>query len=102
MQHVSAENIYHLLAVVFGFCLFGIFSLSLHILYIYNIHNAISFFCRGKIKAVSFLLPMDMSSYAEKQGFLKSPQNQSTKQLTTITEKDMWAGEFLKAHWFSR
>ncbi|XP_028941147.1 putative coiled-coil domain-containing protein 195 [Antrostomus carolinensis] len=45
--------------------------------------------CRGKVKAVSFLLPMDMSSYAEKQGSLKSPQNQSTKQLTAITEKDM-------------
>ncbi|KAM6122283.1 putative coiled-coil domain-containing protein 195 [Pterocles gutturalis] len=45
--------------------------------------------CRSKVKAVSFLLPMDTSSYAEKQGFLKSPQNQSTKQLTTITEKDM-------------
>ncbi|XP_071608925.1 putative coiled-coil domain-containing protein 195 [Heliangelus exortis] len=45
--------------------------------------------CRGKVKAVSFLLPMDVSSYAEKQGSLKSPQNQSTKQLTTITEKDM-------------
>lgn len=45
---------------------------------------------------------MDMSSYAEKQGSLKSPQNQSTKQLTTIAEKDMWAGEFLKAHWFLR
>ncbi|XP_050758597.1 putative coiled-coil domain-containing protein 195 [Gymnogyps californianus] len=44
---------------------------------------------RGKVKAVSFLLPMDMSSYAEKQGSLKSPQNQSTKQLTTIAEKDM-------------
>ncbi|KAM6304973.1 putative coiled-coil domain-containing protein 195 [Aegotheles albertisi] len=45
--------------------------------------------CRGKVKAVSFLLPMDMSSYAEKQGSLKSPQNQSTKQLNTIAEKDM-------------
>ncbi|KAM9009071.1 putative coiled-coil domain-containing protein 195 [Ara ararauna] len=45
--------------------------------------------CRGKIKAVSFLLPMDMSSYAEKQDSLKSPQNQSTKQLTTIAEKDV-------------
>ncbi|KAM6257864.1 putative coiled-coil domain-containing protein 195 [Porphyrio hochstetteri] len=45
--------------------------------------------CRGKVKAVSFLLPMDVSSYAEKQGPLKSPQNQSTKQLTAIAEKDM-------------
>ncbi|XP_054063330.1 putative coiled-coil domain-containing protein 195 [Rissa tridactyla] len=45
--------------------------------------------CRSKVKAVSFLLPMDMSSYAENRGSLKSPQNQSTKRLTTITEKDM-------------
>ncbi|XP_061221277.1 putative coiled-coil domain-containing protein 195 [Neopsephotus bourkii] len=45
--------------------------------------------CRGKIKAVTFLLPMDMSSYAKKQDSLKSPQNQSTKQLTPIAEKDM-------------
>ncbi|KAM6063351.1 putative coiled-coil domain-containing protein 195 [Chlamydotis macqueenii] len=44
---------------------------------------------RGKVKAVSFLLPMDMSSYTENQGSLRSSQNQSTKQLTTITEKDM-------------
>ncbi|XP_068001789.1 putative coiled-coil domain-containing protein 195 [Melanerpes formicivorus] len=45
--------------------------------------------CRGKVKAVSFLLPVDMPSHAEKQGSLKSPPNQNTKQLTTITEKDM-------------
>ncbi|XP_071293603.1 putative coiled-coil domain-containing protein 195 [Agelaius tricolor] len=45
--------------------------------------------CQGKVKAVSFLLPTDMSSFAEKQGSLKSPQNQSTKHLMTITEKDM-------------
>ncbi|KAK2538753.1 hypothetical protein Q9966_005429 [Columba livia] len=45
--------------------------------------------CRGKVKAVSFFLPMDMSSYAENQGSLKSPQNQSTKQLTAVTGKDM-------------
>nr|XP_047918997.1 putative coiled-coil domain-containing protein 195 [Anser cygnoides] len=45
--------------------------------------------CRGKVKAVSFLLPMDVSSCAENQGSLKSPQNQDTKELTTITEKDM-------------
>ncbi|XP_031452231.1 putative coiled-coil domain-containing protein 195 [Phasianus colchicus] len=44
--------------------------------------------CRGKVKAVSFLLPMDVS-YAENQGSFKSPQNQDTKQLSTITEKDM-------------
>ncbi|XP_053841849.1 putative coiled-coil domain-containing protein 195 [Vidua macroura] len=45
--------------------------------------------CQGKVKAVSFLLPTDMSSFAEKQGSLKSPQNQSTKHLMTVTEKDM-------------
>ncbi|XP_068880713.1 putative coiled-coil domain-containing protein 195 isoform X2 [Aphelocoma coerulescens] len=45
--------------------------------------------CRGKVKAVSFLLPMDMSAFAEKQGSPKSPQNQSTKHLMTIIEKDM-------------
>ncbi|XP_041331544.1 putative coiled-coil domain-containing protein 195 [Pyrgilauda ruficollis] len=45
--------------------------------------------CQGKVKAVSFLLPTDMSSFAEKQGSLKSPQNQSTKHLMTITEKNM-------------
>ncbi|KAM7013547.1 putative coiled-coil domain-containing protein 195 [Passerculus sandwichensis] len=45
--------------------------------------------CPGKVKAVSFLLPKEMSSFAEKQGSPKSPQNQSTKHLMTITEKDM-------------
>ncbi|XP_074403168.1 putative coiled-coil domain-containing protein 195 [Zonotrichia albicollis] len=45
--------------------------------------------CQGKVKAVSFLLPTDMPSFAEKQGSPKSPQNQSTKRLMTITEKDM-------------
>ncbi|XP_068548487.1 putative coiled-coil domain-containing protein 195 [Anas acuta] len=45
--------------------------------------------CRGKVKAVSFLLPMDVSACAENQGSLKSPQNQDTHELTTITEKDM-------------
>ncbi|KAJ7403518.1 hypothetical protein BTVI_76380 [Pitangus sulphuratus] len=45
--------------------------------------------CRGKVKAVSFLLPVDMSPFAEKQGSLKSPDNQSTKHLMTIAEKDM-------------
>ncbi|XP_054138981.1 putative coiled-coil domain-containing protein 195 [Melozone crissalis] len=44
---------------------------------------------RGKVKAVSFLLPTDMSSFAEKQGSPKSLQNQSTKHLMTVTEKDM-------------
>lgn len=87
----------------FTFRLLGwLFFVSLHVLYICNPHHAFSFFSRGKVKAVSFFLPMDMSSYAENQGSLKSPQNQSTKQLTTITGKDMWAGEFLKAHWILR
>ncbi|XP_067394778.1 putative coiled-coil domain-containing protein 195 [Emydura macquarii macquarii] len=45
--------------------------------------------CRGKIKAVRFLLPMDISSYSENQGSFKCPQNQDTKQLSTIIEKDM-------------
>ncbi|XP_073216026.1 putative coiled-coil domain-containing protein 195 [Lepidochelys kempii] len=45
--------------------------------------------CRGKVKAVRFLLPMDMSSYSENQGSFKCPQNQDTKQLSTIIEKDM-------------
>ncbi|XP_050164378.1 putative coiled-coil domain-containing protein 195 [Myiozetetes cayanensis] len=45
--------------------------------------------CRAKVKAVSFLLPVDMSPFAEKQGSLKSPENQSTKHLMTIAEKDM-------------
>ncbi|XP_025895810.1 putative coiled-coil domain-containing protein 195 [Nothoprocta perdicaria] len=45
--------------------------------------------CRGKVKAVSFLLPMDTSPHAENPGSLKCPQNQNTKQLTTIIEKDM-------------
>ncbi|XP_041270251.1 putative coiled-coil domain-containing protein 195 [Onychostruthus taczanowskii] len=39
--------------------------------------------CQGKVKAVSFLLPTDMSSFAEKQSSLKSPQNQSAKHLMT-------------------
>ncbi|XP_062987564.1 putative coiled-coil domain-containing protein 195 [Elgaria multicarinata webbii] len=45
--------------------------------------------CRGKVKAVSFLLPVDMSPYSENQGSFMCPQNQSTKQLSTIIEKDM-------------
>ncbi|XP_039236477.1 putative coiled-coil domain-containing protein 195 [Pipra filicauda] len=45
--------------------------------------------CRGKVKAVSFLLPMHMSPCAEKQSSLKSPENQSTKPLMTIAENDM-------------
>nr|XP_034989080.1 putative coiled-coil domain-containing protein 195 [Zootoca vivipara] len=45
--------------------------------------------CRGKVKAVSFLLPMDMSRYSENQGSFTCSQNQNTKQLSTIIEKDM-------------
>ncbi|XP_066475269.1 putative coiled-coil domain-containing protein 195 [Tiliqua scincoides] len=45
--------------------------------------------CRGKVKAVSFLLPVDMSPYSENQGSFTHPQNQNTKQLSTIIEKDM-------------
>ncbi|XP_061490441.1 putative coiled-coil domain-containing protein 195 [Rhineura floridana] len=45
--------------------------------------------CRGKVKAVSFLLPVDMSPYSENQGSFTCPQNQNTRQLSTIIEKDM-------------
>lgn len=41
--------------------------------------------CRGNIKAVKFLLPVEMASYSENQ---KCPQNQDTKHLSTIIEKD--------------
>ncbi|XP_078003785.1 coiled-coil domain-containing protein 195 [Phascolarctos cinereus] len=44
---------------------------------------------RGKIKAVSFLLPMEMSSYSKDPDSLESTQNQNPKQLSTIMEKDM-------------
>ncbi|XP_056664466.1 putative coiled-coil domain-containing protein 195 [Monodelphis domestica] len=47
------------------------------------------FKCRGKIKAVSFLLPMEMSSYSKDPDSLKCTQNQNPKQLSTIMEKDM-------------
>uniref|UniRef100_A0ABM5FVC7 Coiled-coil domain-containing protein 195 n=1 Tax=Pogona vitticeps TaxID=103695 RepID=A0ABM5FVC7_9SAUR len=45
--------------------------------------------CRGKVKAVSFLLPVDVSSCSENQGSFTCPQNEDTKQLSTIIEKDM-------------
>ncbi|XP_048361391.1 putative coiled-coil domain-containing protein 195 [Sphaerodactylus townsendi] len=45
--------------------------------------------CRGKVKAVSFLLPVDMSPYSENQGSFTGQQNQNTKQLSPIIEKDM-------------
>ncbi|XP_068960496.1 putative coiled-coil domain-containing protein 195 [Petaurus breviceps papuanus] len=47
------------------------------------------FKCRGKIKAVSFLLPMEMSSYSKDPDSLECTQNQDPKQLSTILEKDM-------------
>ncbi|XP_051846466.1 putative coiled-coil domain-containing protein 195 [Antechinus flavipes] len=47
------------------------------------------FKCRGKIKAVSFLLPMEMSSYSKDPDSLECIQNQNPKQLSTIMEKDM-------------
>ncbi|XP_072200760.1 putative coiled-coil domain-containing protein 195 [Excalfactoria chinensis] len=47
--------------------------------------------CRGKVKAVSFLLPTDVS-YAENQGSLKGPQNQGTKQLPSETHPDGVSG----------
>ncbi|KAK2508923.1 hypothetical protein MC885_012781 [Smutsia gigantea] len=43
---------------------------------------------RDKIKAVSFLLPMDMSSYSKNSASLKCSPNQTANQLNTIAEKD--------------
>ncbi|XP_029473048.1 putative coiled-coil domain-containing protein 195 [Rhinatrema bivittatum] len=43
--------------------------------------------CRGKVKSVTFLLPID-TAYSENQVSFKNPPNQSTNQLSTITEKD--------------
>ncbi|XP_072477622.1 putative coiled-coil domain-containing protein 195 [Notamacropus eugenii] len=47
------------------------------------------FKCRGKIKAVSFLLPIEMSSYSKDPDSLECTENQDPKQLSTIMEKDM-------------
>uniref|UniRef100_A0A8D1ZBM9 Coiled-coil domain containing 195 n=1 Tax=Sus scrofa TaxID=9823 RepID=A0A8D1ZBM9_PIG len=44
------------------------------------------FGCRDKIKTVSFLLPMNMSSYSKTSNSLKDSSNQTTNQLSTITE----------------
>ncbi|KAI5943624.1 putative coiled-coil domain-containing protein 195 [Manis javanica] len=41
---------------------------------------------RDKIKAVSFLLPMDMSSYSKNSSSLKYSPNKTTNQLNTIAE----------------
>ncbi|XP_044288678.1 putative coiled-coil domain-containing protein 195 [Varanus komodoensis] len=43
----------------------------------------------NKVKAVSFLLPVDMSPNSENQGSFTCPPNQNTKQLSTIMEKDV-------------
>ncbi|KAM8954132.1 coiled-coil domain-containing protein 195 [Pelodytes ibericus] len=44
--------------------------------------------CRGRVKAVTFLLPMDMREYAANQITIQGPTNQSTNPLSTIMEKD--------------
>ncbi|XP_062949373.1 putative coiled-coil domain-containing protein 195 [Cynocephalus volans] len=44
------------------------------------------FGCRGKIKTVSFLLPMDTSSYSKNSSSLKYASNQTTNQLSIIAE----------------
>ncbi|XP_058389460.1 putative coiled-coil domain-containing protein 195 [Diceros bicornis minor] len=45
-----------------------------------------AFGCRDKIKTVSFLLPMDMSSFSKNSSSLKYSSNQTTNQLSTIAE----------------
>ncbi|XP_074048840.1 putative coiled-coil domain-containing protein 195 [Macrotis lagotis] len=47
------------------------------------------FKCRGKIKAVSFLLPMEMSSYPKDPDSMECTQNLNPKQLSTIMEKNI-------------
>ncbi|KAM5229127.1 putative coiled-coil domain-containing protein 195 [Ctenodactylus gundi] len=44
------------------------------------------FGCRDKIKTVSFLLPMDVSSYSKNASSLKYSPNQTTSQLSVIAE----------------
>ncbi|XP_063297752.1 putative coiled-coil domain-containing protein 195 [Pelobates fuscus] len=44
--------------------------------------------CRGRVKAVTFLLPVDMREYTENHMAFQSPQNQSANHLSTIIEKD--------------
>ncbi|XP_047725797.1 putative coiled-coil domain-containing protein 195 [Prionailurus viverrinus] len=41
---------------------------------------------RDKMKTVSFLLPVDVSSYSKNSSSLKCSQNQTTNQLSTIAE----------------
>ncbi|XP_023498193.2 putative coiled-coil domain-containing protein 195 [Equus przewalskii] len=45
--------------------------------------------CRDKVKTVSFLLPMDMSSSSKNSRSFKHSANQTTNQLSTIAEQDM-------------
>ncbi|XP_072266236.1 putative coiled-coil domain-containing protein 195 [Pyxicephalus adspersus] len=44
--------------------------------------------CRGRVKVVTFLLPMDMRAYAENQKAFQNMENQSANHLSTIIEKD--------------
>ncbi|KAM4040774.1 putative coiled-coil domain-containing protein 195 [Anomaloglossus baeobatrachus] len=44
--------------------------------------------CRGRVKAVTFMLPVDMGDYAGNQMTFQSPRNQSANHLSTIIEKD--------------
>uniref|UniRef100_A0A8C2VB44 Coiled-coil domain containing 195 n=1 Tax=Chinchilla lanigera TaxID=34839 RepID=A0A8C2VB44_CHILA len=44
------------------------------------------FGCRDKIKTVSFLLPMDLSSYSKSASSLKYSPNRTTNQLSIIAE----------------
>ncbi|XP_041420885.1 putative coiled-coil domain-containing protein 195 [Xenopus laevis] len=45
--------------------------------------------CRGKVKAVTFLLPTDMKKYQESQKTLKGSENQCKNHLSPIMEKDL-------------
>ncbi|XP_073925661.1 putative coiled-coil domain-containing protein 195 [Castor canadensis] len=47
------------------------------------------FGCRDKIKTVSFLLPMDMTSYSKNSSSLKYLPNQTTNKLSIIAEKEV-------------
>jgi hypothetical protein len=46
-------------------------------------------FYRDKIKTVSFLLPMDMTSYSKNSSSLKYLPNQTTNKLSIIAEKEV-------------
>ncbi|XP_043926179.1 putative coiled-coil domain-containing protein 195 [Protopterus annectens] len=45
--------------------------------------------CRYKVKTVSFLLPVEVSPYAENQGSCIQPPNKNSSHLNTILEKDL-------------